>query len=577
MSPKHETVSQAAPVIPRKDLHEWWRSAVIYQIYPRSFNDGNGDGVGDLPGVIERLDYLKRLGIDAIWFSPFFKSPQVDAGYDVSDYFDIDPLFGTLDDFKKLLAGIHSRGMKCIIDMVPNHCSDQHPSFQEALAAGPKSPERERFIFRYNPDGVPNNWRSEFGGSAWEPVQPHSGLPEDAGWWYLHLFAPEQPDWNWENPEVDKLFLDYLRFWSDLGVDGFRVDVAHGLVKAAGFPDDPVDEEVWEKRLSNGQETPVSGPMWDQDGVHEIYRRWRHFLDEHYGRDRMMVAESWVPTLHRQARYVREDEMSQAFNFEYLLSHWGSPRQRHIIEESLAENSAVGAPTTWVLSNHDQMRHASKYGYDAPLPNLSMGIGSNDPQPDVALGRKRARAASLFMLGLPGSAYLYQGEELGLGDHTTLDDDLRQDPTWKRSGHQVRGRDGCRVPLPWNSTATSLGFSTSPRTWLPFPPEYRELAVDLQESDADSTLNLYREALVARRERALGTAECIEWIDTDPGVLAFRSGNTVVAVNTSHAGHPLPVAGKIVVASNPQVGRSGSEWSQDKWLPADGAVWLEVH
>ncbi|MFD5756896.1 glycoside hydrolase family 13 protein, partial [Streptomyces sp. NPDC127044] len=386
---------------------EWWRDAVIYQVYPRSFADGNGDGMGDLPGVRARLPYLKELGVDAVWLSPFYASPQADAGYDVADYRAVDPMFGNLTDADDLVRDAHGLGLRVIVDLVPNHCSDQHEWFKQALREGPGSPIRERFHFRpgkgENGELPPNDWESIFGGPAWTRVED--------GEWYLHLFAPEQPDFNWDHPAVHDEFRSILRFWLDLGIDGFRIDVAHGLVKAAGLPDIGHDEQV--KLLGT-----EAVPYFDQDGVHEIYRSWRRILDEYTG-ERIAVAEAWTPTVERSALYLRPDELHQAFNFSYLTTGWNSADLREVIDRSLGAMNAVHAPATWVLSNHDVVRHSTR---------LAEG--------DEARGLRRARAATLLMLALPGSAYLYQGEELGLPEVVDLPDEVRQDPAFFRSAGQ---------------------------------------------------------------------------------------------------------------------------------------------
>ncbi len=571
----------AAPRRPAAD--EWWRHAVVYQIYPRSFADSDGDGIGDLPGITAHLPALADLGVDAIWLSPFYVSPQADAGYDVADYRRVDPLFGTLADFDALLAGAHELGLKVIVDLVPNHSSSAHPWFVDALAAAPGSPQRDRYIFRdgKGPGGSepPNNWESVFGGSAWTRTAGADGTP---GQWYLHLFAPEQPDFNWGSAEVQEEFESVLRFWLDRGVDGFRVDVAHGLAKAPGLPDHHVDPRLGAMGFepptakdarahldgAGAEPTPTDGqmgPMWDQNEVHEIYRRWRKVVGE-YGHERILVAEAWVQPLSRLANYVRADEMHQAFNFTFLETPWYAPILQDVVTRSLQLNNRVGAPTTWVLSNHDVVRHPSRFGLaDAEQPKPQQGIGLGDPQPDAALGSKRGRAATLVMLGLPGSAYLYQGEELGLPEHTTLPDDARQDPTWLRSQHTRRGRDGCRVPIPWVADAPALGFSPTGESWLPQPESFRALARDRQAGDPDSTLALYRDAIALRRHYALG-AGTLEWL-THPGgrVVAFRNGDVTVMINMS--GHEVPLPpGEVILASLPL--------KDDGALPADVAVWL---
>lgn len=539
---------------------DWRRTAVVYQIYPRSFADSNGDGIGDLPGITHRLPALAELGIDAIWLSPFYKSPQADAGYDVADYRDVDPVFGTLADFDAMLERAHGLGLKVIVDLVPNHSSDEHEWFQAALAAGPGSPERERYIFREgrgeNGELPPNNWESCFRGPAWTRTTNPDGTP---GQWYLHLFDTKQPDWNWENPEVRAEFLDVLRFWLDRGVDGFRVDVAHSLIKAPGLPDQaPADKDA---EAVDTEGFFLTGPMWDQDRVHEVYRDWRALLDT-YSPDRILCAEAWVPSLDRLARYVRDDEMHQAFNFGYLESEWDATHLRATVDKSIAANETVGAPTTWVLSNHDVVRHVSRLGLPAgPRPN---GIRAEDVQPDHELGLRRARAATLLMLSLPGSAYVYQGEELGLPDHTSLDDDLRQDPTWWRSQYTEAGRDGCRVPLPWEADEPGLGFGPGGATWLPQPAAYAELARDRQHEVEGSTLEMYRTALAFRRAFALAVGS-IGWVESAPGVLQFTNGELTIAANTGTESVPMP-EGELLMSSVPLADHGT--------LPADTTVWL---
>jgi alpha-glucosidase len=536
----------------------WWRDAVIYQVYPRSFADSDGDGMGDLPGITSHLGDLRDLGVDAVWLSPFYPSPQHDAGYDVSDYRNVDPRFGSLDDADKLIARAHAEGLKVIVDLVPNHTSSEHAWFQEALRAAPGSDARERYIFRDGKgpggDQPPNSWQSTFGGPAWERVTEPDGTP---GQWYLHLFDVTQPDLNWSNPEVRAEFVSVLRFWLDRGVDGFRVDVAHGLVKEQDLSD-------WTQapKVLGGLEIGPPPPMWDQDGVHEIYQQWRAVLETYPG-GRILVAEAWVTPAERLARYVRPDEMHQAFNFLYLDAPWSADPLRKVIDESLAANDAVGATTTWVLSNHDVVRHTSRLGY--PVGHSRMhGIGAGDPQPDPALGLRRARAATLQMLALPGSAYLYQGEELGLPEHTLLPDDRRQDPAWFRSGRTERGRDGCRVPIPWEADAPSYGFGPSDESWLPQPPEWAEYALDRQRGVAGSTYEMYRAALRLRREYGLG-GNGLTWVETPGDVLAFRSGEVLVLTNFGSGPAELPVGARVLLSSEPLTG--------DGRVPTDVTVW----
>lgn len=526
---------------------EWWRSSVIYQIYPRSFADSNGDGIGDLPGITARLPKLKELGVDAIWLSPFMTSPQKDAGYDVANYCDVDPLFGTLADFDALEARAHSLGLKVIVDLVPNHCSSEHPWFVEALASGAGSTERARFIFREgkgeNGELPPNNWESVFGGPAWTRTTNPDGTP---GQWYLHLFDSSQPDFDWTNPWVRERFIEILKFWLDRGVDGFRVDVAHGLSKAPGLPDFRRDEEYW----NTPPEERIDNPYFGHDGVHEIYREWNKVLAEYPG-ERILCAEAFVEPLTKMALWVRPDEMQQAFNFPFLVTRWNGEQMRQVIKDSISAFGEVGAPSTWVLSNHDQVRHATRLALD-PNTNTAdriTGIGPlTEPKPDPSLGLARARAASVMMLALPGVAYMYQGEELGLPEAVDIPDDKRQDPTFFRTAGESYGRDGCRVPLPWEAEETNFGFGPAGEPWLPQPELYRQYSRDLEEADPSSTLALYKAALASRKQHDLGQGE-LEWIEGTPeNILGFRNNDVTVFINYSEDDFALP-AGKIILDS----------------------------
>ena len=545
---------------------EWWRTAVIYQIYPRSFADSNGDGIGDLAGITERLGALADLGIDAVWLSPFFRSPQRDAGYDVSDYTAVDPLFGTMDDFDRLVSRAHALGLRVIVDMVPNHTSSDHRWFQEALAAPPGSPERDRYIFRNgrgpHGDRRPNNWQSVFGGPMWDRVKEADGSD---GQWYLHIFDSTQPDLNWENPWVREQFEDILRFWLDRGVDGFRVDVAHGMIKKAGLPDYTPPKAG----ASMGGEV-ADPPYWGQDGVHEIWRGWHRVLDEYEG-DRVLCAEAWVSPLTKMALWVRPDEMHQAFNFDYMFAKWDAKDQRRVIDESIAAFGGVGAPSTWVLSNHDVVRHASRLALTADSPQGD-GVGPKSKgKPDPVLGLRRARAATSLMLALPGGAYLYQGEELGLPEVIELPDEARQDPTWFRTNHKKYGRDGCRVPIPWEADAAAYGFSSTGESWLPQPPEWASLARDAQSGIPSSTLELYRRALRLRREHQLGSGS-LEWIDEwsrSSVVVGFRNAGVTVIANLGRRSVTLP-DGQILLATEPTpIGANGK-----RMLQTDSTVWM---
>ena len=550
---------------------EWWRSAVIYQIYPRSFADGNGDGVGDLDGIRSRLAYLADLGVDAIWISPWYPSPMKDAGYDVSDYRSVDPAFGTLAEGEALIAEAHELGLRVLLDIVPNHTSDQHPWFREALAAAPGSPERDRYLFRdgRGPGGdqPPNDWISQFGGAAWTRITEPDGRP---GQWYLRLYAPEQPDLNWQNPQVRAEFEAILRFWFDRGVDGFRIDVAHGLAKADGLPDrgdapwplPPMPEHGF------ADEEDVH-PHWDRAAVHEIYRDWRRVADSYPDR-RVFVAEAWVNRPHRLARYVRDDELHTAFNFDYLNTPWRADLLRRTIDHTTAALGRVGAPPTWVLSNHDVVREVSRLA--RPQPHQTGRLWLEDLQPlpaDFELGTKRARAAALLMLALPGGAYVYQGEELGLPEVEDLPDDVRQDPVFEQTGRARRGRDGCRVPLPWSGDEPPYGFSPDGAAplWLPQPKTWADLTVAAEDGRPDSMLNLYRRALRLRRELpALGDG-ALEWLRSPGGSLLFaRRPDFLCLVNVSAKPVAAPAGTAVVLTSGPL--------TPDTRVPADTTVWL---
>ncbi|HEY8590450.1 MAG TPA: alpha-amylase family glycosyl hydrolase [Naasia sp.] len=585
LPPESENIDPGAPPADEVDLDptatrpadEWWRSAVIYQIYPRSFADADGNGIGDLAGITDRLGALAELGVDAVWLSPFYVSPQRDAGYDVADYRNVDPVFGGLDDFDRMAARARDLGLKVIVDLVPNHTSSEHVWFRAALAAEEGSPERARYIFRdgRGPDGnePPNNWESVFGGQAWTRVPRADGTP---GQWYLHLFDSSQPDLDWTNREVHEEFLSVLRFWLDRGVDGFRVDVAHGLAKEEGLPDwtkpaaagsmgggagFPLEPEI----EAHADADHVTPPYWGQEGVHEIFREWRAVLDEYEG-DRILVAEAWVEPLTRLADWVRPDEMHQAFNFSYLMTPWNAPALRTVIDESLDAFAGVGAPSTWVLSNHDVVRHASRLALTAENPQ-GAGLGPDSPgQPQPELGLQRARAATLLMLSLPGSAYVYQGEELGLPEVIDIPEDARQDPTWFRTDREKYGRDGCRVPIPWEADAPAYGFNRTGESWLPQPEQWARLARDTQLGVAGSTLELYRRALELRRSNGLGTGS-VEWLDSyGVDVVAYRNGDVTVISNIGATPVELPV-GEVLVSSEP-VGEAA--------LPADTTVWLRL-
>lgn len=560
---------------------DWWRHAVVYQVYPRSFADADNDGTGDVRGITEKLPYLADLGVDAVWVSPWYPSPLLDGGYDVADHRDISPDFGTLADADALIARAHELGIRVIIDLVPNHSSWEHPWFKAALAAPPGSPERDRYLFR---DGrgehgelPPNNWGSIFGGPAWTRTTDPDGTP---GQWYLHLFDISQPDWNWANPEVPAMFDDVLRFWFDRGIDGFRVDVADSMAKHPDLPDHVVNPHTG---FGSNDKEP-GAPHWDHPGVDEIQRRWRAVADAYADTElggRIFVAEAYLDPIERLVEYVRPDRLHTTFNFDALVSEWSAASQRAVIDKTIPAHESVGAPTTWVLGNHDNVRVATRYGkpttgrdYSVAEPLESAGdpieLGAQliAMPTDLAVGRRRARAAALLELALPGSAYIYQGEELGLEEVEDIPEHLLQDPAWERSGHRVRGRDGCRVPLPWSGAASPFGFGVDAEPWLPMPAHWAGLTAEAQAADATSMLTLYRTALRLRRERGDFRTDALAFHPLDGGdVLAFTRGDgTLVVVNFGADPVTLP-AGEVLLASADLA---------DAKLPSDATVWLAV-
>lgn len=549
---------------------EWWRSSVIYQIYPRSFRDADGDGEGDLQGITAEMSSIRDLGVDAVWLSPFYPSPQRDGGYDVSDYRNVDPMFGTLDDFDALIARANELDLRVIVDLVPNHCSSEHPLFQAALSAEPASAAREVFIFR---DGKgdegelpPNNWQSHFGGPAWTRVIEPDGSP---GQWYLHLFDSTQPDFNWDSPVVQEEFEETLRFWLDRGVAGFRVDVAHSLVKHPELPD-------WGGRADGGDTEGFPGheaPMFGQPELHNIYRRWNAIMREYDG-ERVLCAEASISPVERLAEWVRPDQMQQAFNFAFLGTEWKPDPLRSVIETSLRGFDAVNAPTTWVLSNHDVVRHATRFGYpNGGQPDGTRkgdGIGPHDTQPDAERGLALARSAAMLMLALPGGVYLYQGEELGLPDHTELPEEVRQDPTFGRTAGARLGRDGCRIPLPWTQHGPTAGFNDTGASWLPNPAGWSQHARSVQESDPRSTLSLYRTALDHRKALRLGSGSFSWCNDFGDDVVAFANRDVLVLLNLGTNKVPLPAYDVILDSAGVLESPSGA----DHILFPEQCVWL---
>jgi alpha-glucosidase len=526
----------------------WWRDAVIYQVYIRSFADADGDGIGDLAGLTDRLGYLSALGVDALWINPWYASPQVDNGYDVADYRAIEPAYGTLAGAEELIARAHEHGLRVVPDLVPNHLSAQHRWFRAALAAGPGSPERARFVFRSGrgPDGEepPTNWQAHFGGPAWTRVAD--------GEWYLHLFDPGQPDVDWRNPEVRAEFEAVLRFWFDRGVDGFRVDVAHGLAKDPALPDLAERTDLTGASLGAGLH-----PFADRDEVQEIYESWRRIADEYPGA-RMFVAEAWVRSPERLARYVSPGRLHTAFNFDFLLAPWDPAALREAVDVTTGYLHGAGAPATWVLENHDVVRAPSRYGRRP------------DGTVDLALGVRRARAAFLLTAALPGGMYIYQGQELGLPQVDDLPDDALRDPTWERSGYTERGRDGCRVPLPWTAAGSSFGFGPDggAAPWLPQPDWFAEYAADVEDADPGSTLALVRGALARRVALAALGEGPLAWVSA-PGdeVLELRRGDGFACVvNLSGTLVALPEHEEVLLVSGPL--------DEDGALPPDTAAWL---
>jgi alpha-glucosidase len=538
----------------------WWQTAVIYQVYIRSFADGNGDGIGDISGLHEKMSYLASLGVDAVWVNPWYPSPMEDGGYDVADYRDIDPTFGTLPEAEAVIAQAHASGLKVLLDVVPNHTSAAHPWFQAALRGEPAA--RARYIFRAGlgpaGDEPPNDWQSNFGGPAWTRTVDADGRPGD---WYLHLFAPGQPDLDWTSTEVREEFEDILRFWFDRDVDGFRIDVAHGLAKTTGLP--------FAGPRAPGAQHNEPHPAWDVDTVHEIYRAWRKLADS-YDPPRIFTAEAWVRSNERLALYLRPDELHTAFQFEFLRAPWRADVLRPVIDEALRTALEVGAPSTWVLSNHDVVRHVTRYARSQPPHAVESywdrSRWATEPA-DLAVGTRRARAAILLTLSLPGVAYLYQGEELGLPEVEDIPSELRLDPTWQLSGHTDVGRDGCRVPLPWSGSQPPFGFSpggTAAPPWLPQPQSWAALAEEHQRGDDDSMLSLYRAALALRRQHLKGLSVPV-WIDSPTDTLAFRRGDVQCWVNTGDSPVGLP-EGKLLLASGPG--------PADGVLPTDTAAWI---
>ena len=556
-----------------KKNENWWRQAAIYQIYPRSFKDSNADGIGDIKGITSKIDYLKSLSLDAVWLSPFYPSELADGGYDVADYRNVDPRLGTLKDFDKMLKSLHKADISVFVDIVPNHSSNMHPWFQEALKSEPGSPARNRYIFRdgrgKNGEIAPSDEISHFAPSAWTRTTNADGTP---GQWYMHLFAPEQPDFNWDNREVQLDFLKTLRFWADRGVDGFRVDVAHAMKK-------DFKRLHIAKKSMNAFKIAQDGTdiLFDRNETHEIFREWRKVFNV-YNPPRVAVAEAYVQAKRRML-YARPDELGQAFNFDLLGEDFDARRFKKVISDNIRLAKSEGSSSTWVLDNHDRVRHATRYGLPKK-PNFIEWLltDGKSAKLDRALGLARANAATMMLLALPGCTYIYQGEELGLFEVEDIPEKDLQDPMWFRnvvpqmvkgkvSGlaliHTDKGRDGCRVPLPWDSTKPSFGFGQE-KSHLPQPQWFANHAVDKQDGIKGSTLSLYREALALRKK--LQTSEELEWIPTtNPEVIHFiRPNGWQCIMNFNTKSYKLP-AGKVVLSSAPIVGGK---------IGANTTVWL---
>jgi alpha-glucosidase len=518
---------------------QWWHQAVLYEVFLRSFADANDDGVGDIAGLISRLPYIKDLGVDAIWISPWYVSPMLDSGYDVSNYFDIDPLFGSLEDVKNLIDASHELGLRVVLDMVANHCSSQHPWFQAALASPEGSKERDWFYFKDGKGGSgeepPNDWKTIFGGSAWTRTQNLDGTP---GQWYFHLFDSSQPDLNWKNEEVLKRFDDILRFWFDRGVDGLRLDAVSGIGKDddyrdVGFaPDDLYRPDIW---------GPV--PFFDAEGVHDVLRRWRHLAQE-YPTEKFLVGEVVVRDVDRLARYMRRDEIQSTLSFDLCKIVWNADAFRRMINTLQSACLEGRSWITWTLASHDEKRTVSRYSQDGPAEGVLADV--------TPIGHERARAAYMLALALPGSACIYQGEELGLWEVTDIPKDRLRDPIYFRTGKQELGRDGCRVPLPWGTKGPSLGFSTSHESWLPQPKGWAKVSVAAQLDDATSTLNFFRSLLAFRSTIFDNDEWAITWEPSPTGVLVLRRGSDFVCV-VNFSGEPFRIGEheEVLVSSSP--------------------------
>ena len=540
----------------------WWRQAVIYQIYPRSFKDSNGDGLGDIKGITSKIDYLSSLSLDAVWLSPFFPSALVDGGYDVDDYRDVDPKLGSLADFDEMLAKLHDAGIRIFVDVVPNHSSNLHAWFKEAIAAEPGSAARNRYIFR---DGKgasgelpPTDWPSHFAPSAWTHESKMGGKHNQ---WYCHLFAPEQPDWNWDNREIEEDFLKTLKFWADRGVDGFRIDVAHAMKKDLSEPLQSQPRYASHKELELANGTNV---LFDRNEVHEVYKEWRK-LFEQYDPPRVAVAEDNV-SAEGAVKYASTAELGQCFNFELLDANFNANEFKLIIDRALVNAKKAGSSTTWCLNNHDQMRPATKFGLLPTVDRVNWRNSNGTSSPlDEKLGTQSAVAGSMLIMALPGCTYIYQGEELGLHEVMDIPESEIQDPQYLRNHKIDKGRDGCRVPLPWTKSGSSFGFGNG-GSHLPQPKHFGDYSIEVESADPSSPLSIFRKALALRK--TLIAPEDMTWHETgDAQVLHFSRPNGWNCITNFGRNHyNFEGAGEVIHSSGP-LAKSGD-------LPPATTVWL---
>src|ERR1017187_8131810 len=525
----------SSPDVDTETSMQWWHKAVLYEVYLRSFADATNDGVGDIAGLIDRLPYIKELGVDAVWISPWYVSPMLDGGYDVRNYVDTDPLFGSLKDVQNLIDASHELGLRVVLDLVANHCSSQHPWFQSALASPEGSKERDWFYFKDGQGEIgnepPNDWKSIFGGPAWTRTQNADGTP---GQWYFNLFDSSQPDINWKNEEVLTQFDEILRFWFDRGVDGCRLDALYR-------PD------IW---------GPV--PFFDAEGVHEVLRRWRRVAQE-YPTEKFLVGEVVVRNADRLARYLRREELQSTLSFDLCKIVWNADAFRQMISTLHGACFVRRSWITWTLSSHDEKRTVSRYSQDGPAEGVLANVTPS--------GHERARAGYLLALALPGSACIFQGEELGLWEVTDIPEDKLQDPIYFRTGKKELGRDGCRVPLPWQREGPSLGFSTSHETWLPQPPGWADVSVATQLNDASSTLHFFRSVLALRSTIFNDDEWAITWEPSPTGVLVLRRGPDFRCV-VNFSGEPFRIG------DDEEALASSSPLTDERVIGVNNGAWL---